>query len=212
MLRPYAVGSSSSARRASPPVFVESPAAVRYSELPQPPAAAAGPSLPPSGESAVCCDLTLARFLLRRPQPDAFSCRTSPVSGRLFTDGVEHPHAGCVLEITWDIRIAAVQRYSGDGKSRGVTSIRGIAGFLLEDLSDRGMLKTAIVTALGEVRPDAADQRGRRPRSPSWRLDNAHRRRADQGGRIIGESDELGYTPKSRPVSPGEVAATFTGD
>ena len=29
------------------------------------------------------------------------------------------------------------------------------------------------------------------------------------GGRIIGQSDELGYTPKSRPVTPGEVAATL---
>ncbi|HYH69621.1 MAG TPA: DUF1501 domain-containing protein, partial [Urbifossiella sp.] len=30
-----------------------------------------------------------------------------------------------------------------------------------------------------------------------------------QGGRVIGETDELGYRPKSRPVTPGEVAATI---
>ena len=30
-----------------------------------------------------------------------------------------------------------------------------------------------------------------------------------QGGRVIGESDALGYTPKSRPVTSGEVAATM---
>ena len=29
-----------------------------------------------------------------------------------------------------------------------------------------------------------------------------------QGGRVVGESDELGYAPKSRPVTSGEVAAT----
>jgi uncharacterized protein (DUF1501 family) len=29
-----------------------------------------------------------------------------------------------------------------------------------------------------------------------------------QGGRVIGESDELGYAPKTRPVTPAEVAAT----
>ena len=30
-----------------------------------------------------------------------------------------------------------------------------------------------------------------------------------QGGRVVGETDELGYAPKSRPVTPGEVAATL---
>jgi uncharacterized protein (DUF1501 family) len=30
-----------------------------------------------------------------------------------------------------------------------------------------------------------------------------------KGGRVVGESDELGYAPKSRPVTPGEVAATI---
>ena len=29
-----------------------------------------------------------------------------------------------------------------------------------------------------------------------------------QGGRVVGESDALGYTPKTRPVTPAEVAAT----
>ena len=30
-----------------------------------------------------------------------------------------------------------------------------------------------------------------------------------QGGRIVGESDELGNVPKTRPIAPGEVAATL---
>ena len=32
---------------------------------------------------------------------------------------------------------------------------------------------------------------------------------AIKGGRVVGESDELGYVPKTRPVTPGEVAATL---
>ncbi len=30
-----------------------------------------------------------------------------------------------------------------------------------------------------------------------------------KGGQVIGESDELGYAPKSRPVTPGDIAATL---
>ena len=30
-----------------------------------------------------------------------------------------------------------------------------------------------------------------------------------KGGQVVGESDELGYAPKTRPVTPGEVAATI---
>jgi uncharacterized protein (DUF1501 family) len=30
-----------------------------------------------------------------------------------------------------------------------------------------------------------------------------------QGGRVVGESDELGYAPKTRPVTPAMVAATI---
>jgi hypothetical protein len=30
-----------------------------------------------------------------------------------------------------------------------------------------------------------------------------------QGGRVVGESDELGYAPKTRPVTSGEFAATI---
>jgi hypothetical protein len=30
-----------------------------------------------------------------------------------------------------------------------------------------------------------------------------------KGGRIVGETDEHAFAPKSRPVTPGEVAATL---
>ena len=40
-------------------------------------------------------------------------------------------------------------------------------------------------------------------------MDDPDGRRPDPGGRVVGESDELGYRPKTRPVTPGEVAATL---
>ena len=30
-----------------------------------------------------------------------------------------------------------------------------------------------------------------------------------KGGQVVGESDELGYAPKTRPITTGEVAATI---
>ena len=30
-----------------------------------------------------------------------------------------------------------------------------------------------------------------------------------KGGQVVGESDEHGYAPKTRPVTPGEIAATL---
>jgi hypothetical protein len=112
-------------------------------------------------------------------------------------------------EITWDIH-----------GSRPFTDITEMARLvapnfdqaysaLLEDLSDRGMLKTTIVTALGEFgRTPKINPAGGRDHHPGvWTMLIGGG--PIQGGRIVGESDELGYFPKSRPVSPGEVAATI---
>ena len=41
-----------------------------------------------------------------------------------------------------------------------------------------------------------------------WLLQSSTRFAPAEGGRVVGESDELGYVPKTRPVTPGEVAAT----
>ena len=41
------------------------------------------------------------------------------------------------------------------------------------------------------------------------RMVEAERAHKSDGRRYIGESDELGYFPKSRPVTPAEVAATL---
>jgi hypothetical protein len=112
-------------------------------------------------------------------------------------------------EITWDIHgsrpftdIAEMARLVAPNFDQAYSA-------LLEDLSDRGMLKTTIVTALGEFgRTPKINPAGGRDHHPGvWTMLIGGG--PIQGGRIVGESDELGYFPKSRPVSPGEVAATI---
>ena len=112
-------------------------------------------------------------------------------------------------EITWDIH--------GSRPFSDITEMANLVApnfdqaysALLEDLSDRGMLKTTIVTALGEFgRTPKINPAGGRDHHPGvWTMLIGGG--PIQGGRIVGESDELGYAPKSRPVAPGEVAATI---
>jgi hypothetical protein len=80
---------------------------------------------------------------------------------------------------------------------------------LLEDLSERGLLATTVVTAMGEFgrTPKINAAGGRDHHTGVWTIlmggGPIH------GGRIVGESDEWGYVPKSRPVTPAEVLATI---
>jgi hypothetical protein len=112
-------------------------------------------------------------------------------------------------EITWDIH-----------GSRPFTDITEMAKLvapnfdqaysaLLEDLHDRGLLASTIVTAMGEFgRTPKINPAGGRDHHPGvWTILMGGG--PIKGGRIVGESDELGYVPKSRPVTPGEVAATI---
>jgi hypothetical protein len=112
-------------------------------------------------------------------------------------------------EITWDIH-----------GSRPFTDITEMAKLvapnfdhaysaLLEDLHDRGMLEKTIVTAMGEFgRTPKINPAGGRDHHPGvWTILMGGG--PIKGGRIVGESDELGYFPKSRPVTPAEVAATI---
>ena len=112
-------------------------------------------------------------------------------------------------EITWDIH--------GSKPFSDITEMSNLVApnfdqaysALLEDLSDRGMLKTTVVTALGEFgRTPKVNPAGGRDHHPGvWTILMGGG--PIQGGRVVGESDELGYFPKSRPVSPAEVAATM---
>jgi uncharacterized protein (DUF1501 family) len=112
-------------------------------------------------------------------------------------------------EITWDIHgsrpftdITEMARLVAPNFDRACSA-------LYEDLEERGLLKTTIVTALGEFgRTPKINPAGGRDHHPGvWSILMGGG--PIRGGRVVGESDPLGYTPKTRPVTPGEVAATL---
>ncbi len=112
-------------------------------------------------------------------------------------------------EITWDIHgsrpftdIAEMSRLVAPNFDRAFSA-------LLEDLSERGLLSNTMVTAMGEFgRTPKINPAGGRDHHPGvWTILMGGG--PIKGGRIIGESDALGYVPKTRPVTPGEVAATL---
>ncbi|MDB5313702.1 MAG: hypothetical protein JWO38_7904 [Gemmataceae bacterium] len=80
---------------------------------------------------------------------------------------------------------------------------------LIQDLAERGLLSTTMVVALGEFgRTPKVNPAGGRDHHPGvWSILMGGG--PLKGGMVVGESDELGYTPKTRPVTPGEVAATI---
>jgi uncharacterized protein (DUF1501 family) len=112
-------------------------------------------------------------------------------------------------EVTWDIHgsrpftdISEMNRQVAPNFDRAFSA-------LLEDLGARGMLDTTIVTAMGEFgRTPKINPAGGRDHHPgTWTILMGGG--PIRGGQIVGESDELGYYPKTRPVTPGEVAATI---
>ncbi len=112
-------------------------------------------------------------------------------------------------EITWDIHgsrpftdIAEMARLVAPNFDRAYST-------LLEDLKDRGLLETTVVAAMGEFgRTPKINPAGGRDHHPGvWTIMLGGG--PIKGGRVVGESDELGYIPKARPVTPGEVAATL---
>jgi uncharacterized protein (DUF1501 family) len=112
-------------------------------------------------------------------------------------------------EITWDIHgsrpftdIAEMSRLVAPNFDQAFSA-------LLEDLRDRGLLQTTMVTALGEFgRTPKINPAGGRDHHPGvWTILMGGG--PIRGGRVVGSSDELGYVPRTRPVTPGEVAATL---
>jgi uncharacterized protein (DUF1501 family) len=111
-------------------------------------------------------------------------------------------------ELTWDIHgskpftdITEMAKVIAPNFDQGYSA-------LLEDLADRGLLSNTIVMATGEFgRTPKINPAGGRDHHPGvWSMLIGGG--PIQGGRIVGESDELGYAPKTRPVTPAEVAAT----
>jgi hypothetical protein len=112
-------------------------------------------------------------------------------------------------EITWDIH--------GSKPFSPISCYRDLVGpmfdnaysSLLEDLSERGLLKETMVVALGEFgRTPKVNPAGGRDHWPQcWTILMGGG--PLQGGRVVGASDEIGALPKDRPTSPAEVAATI---
>jgi uncharacterized protein (DUF1501 family) len=80
---------------------------------------------------------------------------------------------------------------------------------LLDDLSQRGMLESTLVVAMGEFgRTPQLNPRGGRDHWPGcWTILLAGG--GIRGGQVIGASDSTGSEPFDRPVTPAEVAATI---
>ncbi len=111
-------------------------------------------------------------------------------------------------EITWDIHgsspFSPIECYSdlvGPMFDNAFTS-------LVEDLSQTGMLDNTLILATGEFgRTPKINPAGGRDHWPAcWPVVMAGG--GIQGGRVVGESDDIGGAPKSRPTTPAEVAAT----
>lgn len=112
-------------------------------------------------------------------------------------------------EITWDIHGSRPFTDITEMSKLVAPNFDQAFGTLLEDLKERGLLQNTIVTAMGEFgRTPKINPAGGRDHHPGvWTIIMGGG--PIKGGRIIGESDELGYIPKTRPVTPAEVAATL---
>jgi hypothetical protein len=112
-------------------------------------------------------------------------------------------------EITWDCHGAA--------PFCPITGYRELLGpmfdqaysSLLEDLQERGLLESTLVVATGEFgRTPTINSAGGRDHWPGcWSIVMAGG--GIKGGQVVGSSDAIAATPRDRPVSPPEVAATI---
>jgi Protein of unknown function (DUF1501) len=111
-------------------------------------------------------------------------------------------------EITWDIHGSAPFSPIECYKNEVGPNFDNAYTALLEDLGRRGMLESTVVLAFGEFgRTPKINPAGGRDHHPAcWTVLFAGG--SIQGGRVVGASDEIGYSPKDRPVSTAEIAAT----
>jgi hypothetical protein len=112
-------------------------------------------------------------------------------------------------EITWDIHGSRPFTDITEMSKLVAPNFDQAFSALLEDMKERGLLQNTIVTAMGEFgRTPKINPAGGRDHHPGvWTIIMGGG--PIKGGRVIGESDELGYIPKTRPVTPAEVAATL---
>jgi uncharacterized protein (DUF1501 family) len=111
-------------------------------------------------------------------------------------------------EITWDIHGSRPFTDIVEMARLVAPSFDQTYSALVEDLCERGLYEKTIVIAVGEFgRTPKINPAGGRDHHPGvWTIVLGGG--PIRGGRVIGESDELGYIPKTHPVTPGEVAAT----
>lgn len=112
-------------------------------------------------------------------------------------------------EITWDIH--------GSKPFSPISCYRDLVGpmfdmaysSLLSDLQERGLLSNTMIVAMGEFgRTPKINPAGGRDHWPQcWSVLMAGG--PIKGGQVVGSSDDIGGTPKERPTSPGEIAATI---
>jgi uncharacterized protein (DUF1501 family) len=112
-------------------------------------------------------------------------------------------------ELTWDIHGSKPFTDIVEMANQIAPNFDQAYSALLEDLHDRGLLSTTMVVATGEFgRTPKINPAGGRDHHPGvWSILMGGG--PLKGGRVVGESDQLGYAPKTRPVTPGEVAATI---
>jgi len=112
-------------------------------------------------------------------------------------------------EITWDIH-GSVPFTSIEGMKKTVAPVfdQGVSA-LLEDLQERGLLENTVIPVLGEFgRTPKVNPAGGRDHWPQvWTVWFAGGGIA--GGRVVGQSDEIGGYPLDRPTTTSEVVATI---
>jgi hypothetical protein len=112
-------------------------------------------------------------------------------------------------EVTWDIHGSKPFTDIVQMSKEVAPNFDAAFTALIEDLTDRGLLSTTMVVAVGEFgRTPKVNPAGGRDHHPgAWTILMGGG--PLKGGVVVGETDEHGYAPKSRPVTPGEVAATI---
>lgn len=111
-------------------------------------------------------------------------------------------------EVTWDIHGSSPFTSIEGMKKEVAPNFDNAYTALIEDLYQRGMLQNTMVLAFGEFgRTPKVNPAGGRDHHPGvWT--SLFAGGPFKGGTVVGESDEIGGAPKTRPVNSGEVAAT----
>ena len=112
-------------------------------------------------------------------------------------------------EITWDIHGSAPFSPIDCYKNEVGPNFDAAYASLIDDLSRTGLLSNTMVLAFGEFgRTPKINPAGGRDHHPGcWTVLMAGG--PIKGGTVVGRSDEIGHSPKDRPVSPAEIAATI---